>query len=94
MDNIITPRNEATVKSMNALCGRDVVSVTAISELGKQVGISVLYENVFDRNSTFRQLSLTDETRGYYPDEVSYFPVSETRFDRQPHSHRNKLGMR
>ena len=46
---------------MNASSGRDVASVTAISECGEQVESSDPYGNVTETNSTFRKLNLTDE---------------------------------
>ena len=72
MDNIMTPRIELAVRSINASSRRDVASVTANYEREEHIGISALYGNVFDRESSFRELKLT---RGFNPDKVSEFPV-------------------
>ena len=63
MDNIITPRIELAVKSVNASSGRDVASVTANSECGERIGITASFENVSKRNNTLHELNANDETR-------------------------------
>ena len=70
MDNNITVRIELALRSMNASSGRDVASVTANSERGEQVRVCAFYKIVPESNSSFRQLSLTDETGRCSPDEV------------------------
>ena len=86
MDNIMTSRVELAARSMNESSGRDAASVTANSKRGEQLGITALFGNAFDRNITFREFKITDETRSYNPDEVSEFPVPRTHFDRQSSS--------
>ena len=51
---VIISRMELAVRPMNKSSGRHVVSVTANSERGEQMGNSTPYGNVFHKNSTFR----------------------------------------
>ena len=74
---------------MNVSSGQNVGSVTSICEHWEQVLISALHGNVSGRNSMFREINLTDETRGYNPAEVSEIQVLETRFDPQLLTHHN-----
>ena len=46
IDNLVAPRNELAIRSVNASSGRDVTSVTANSERGKRVGIKESGERV------------------------------------------------
>ena len=87
IDNIIAPKIELAIRSINASSGRDVTSVTANSERGERVGINASFENASENNNTLRVPNVSDETRLYIPDEVSELPVPETRFDRQSHTH-------
>ena len=91
IDNIIAPKIELAIRSINASSGRDVTSVTANSERGERVGINASFENASENNNTLRVPNVSDETRLYIPDEVSELSVPETRFDRQPHTHHKKL---
>ena len=50
IDNIVAPKIELANRSINATSGRDVTSVTANSERGKQVGINVSFENASENN--------------------------------------------
>ena len=45
IDNIVAPKIELTIRSINASSVRDATSVTANSERGKNVGISASFEN-------------------------------------------------
>ena len=87
IDNIIVPKIELAIGSVNASSGRDVTSVTANSERGERVGINASFENASENNNTLRVPNVSDETRLNIPDEVSELSVPETRFDRQPHTH-------
>ncbi len=87
IDNIIVPKIELAIGSVNASWGRDVTSVTANSERGERVGINASFENASENNNTLRVPNVSDETRLNIPDEVSELSVPETRFDRQPHTH-------
>ena len=92
IDNIIVPKIELAIGSVNASSGRDVTSVTANSERGERVGINASFENASENNNTLRVPNVSDETRLNIPDEVSELSVPETRFDRQPHTHHMVTG--
>ena len=89
IDNIVAPKIELAIRSINASSGRDVTSVTANSERGEHVGINTSFENASGNNNTLHVLNVNDETRHNIPDEVSELSVPETHFDRQAHTHHN-----
>ena len=90
IDNIVAPKIELAIRSINASSGRDVTSVTVNSERGEHVGINASFENASGNNNTLGVSNRNDETRHNIPDEVSELSVPETHFDRQPHTHHNK----
>ena len=90
IENIIAPKIELAIRSINASSGRDVTSVTANSERGERVGINASFENASENNNTLRVPIVNDETRLNIPDEVSALSVPETRFDRQPQTHHRR----
>ena len=92
IDNIVAPKVELAIRSINASPGRDVTSVTANSERGERVGINTSFENASENNDILRVSNVNDETRQNIPDEVSELSVPETRFDRQPHTHHMVTG--
>ena len=83
IDNIVTPKIELAIRSINASSGRDATSVSANSERREHVGINASFEN----NNTLGVSNVNDETRHNIPDEESELSVPETHFDRQPHTH-------
>ena len=87
IDNIVAPKIELAIRSLNASSGRDVTSVTANSERGERVGINASFENASENNDILRVSNVNDEFRQNIPDEVSELSVPETRFDRQTHTH-------
>ena len=87
IENIVAPKIELAIRSINASSGRDATSVSANSERSEHVGISTSFENASGNNDTFGVSNVNDETRQNIPDEVSELSVSETRFDRQPQTH-------
>ena len=87
IENIVAPKIELAIRSINASSGRDVTSVTANSERGERVGINASFENASENDNTLRVSNVNDETRQNIPDEVSELSVPETRFDRQPQTH-------
>ena len=86
IENIVAPKIELAIRSINASSGRDVTSVIANSERGERVGINTSFENASENNNTLHVPSVSDETRLNIPDEVGELSVPETRFDRQPHT--------
>ena len=87
IDNIVTPKIELAIRSINASSGRDATSVSANSERRKHVGINASFENASENDDILRVSNVNDETRRNIPDEVSELSVPETHFDRQPHTH-------
>ena len=92
IDNIVAPKIELAIRSINASSGRDVTSVSANSERREHLGINAPFENASGNNDTIDVSNVNDETRQNIPDEVSEFSVSGTRFDRQPHTHHMVTG--
>ena len=83
IDNIIAPKIELAIRSINASSGRDATSVSANSERREHVGIRASFENASRNNDTLDVSNVNDETRHNIPDEVSGLLVPETHFDRQ-----------
>ena len=92
IENIVTPKFELAIRSINASSGRDATSASAISERREHVGISTSFENASGNNNTLVVSNVNDETRQNIPDEVSELSVSETRFDLQAHTHHMVTG--
>ena len=88
IENMVAPKIELAIRSMNASFGRDATSVSANSERRKRVGINASFENA-SNNDTLDVSNVNDETRHNNPDEVSELSVPETHFDRQAHTHHN-----
>ena len=87
IDNIIAPKIELAIRSINASSGQDVTSVSANSERREHVGINACFENASRNNDTLDVSNVNDETRDNIPNEVSELSVPEAHFDRQPHTH-------
>ena len=90
IDNIVAPKIDIAIRSINASSGRDVTSVTANSEREERAGINASFQNASENNDILRVSNVNDETRQNIPDEVSESLVPGTRFDRQPHTHHNR----
>ena len=86
IENIVTPKIELAIRSVNASSGRDVTSETVNSEREEQTGIDAFLENASENNNTYNG---KDETRINILNEASGLSVPETHFDRQPHTHHN-----
>ena len=89
IDNIVAPKIESAIRSMNASSGRDATSVSANSEGREHVGINTSFENASGNSNTLGVSNVNDETRHNIPDEVSELSVPETHFDRQAHTDHN-----
>ena len=87
IDNIIAPKIELAIRSINASSGRDAASVSVNSEPKDQVGISAPFESASGSNDTPGISKVNDKTRNTFADEVSELSVPETHFDRQSHTH-------
>ena len=62
VDNIIMPKIELAVRSVNTSSGRDVTSAGANSERGEHVGVDISFENASGNGKTLRASILNDET--------------------------------
>ena len=87
IDNIVAPKIELAIRSINASSGRDVTSVSANSERREHVEITAPFENASRNDDTLGVSNVNDETRHNIPDEVSKLLVPKTHLDRQPHTH-------
>ena len=85
--NIVAPKIELAIRSVNISSGRDVTSVVTNSERGKHIGINASFENASGNDNTLGVSDVNNETRHNIPDEVSELTVPETHFDRQTHTH-------
>ena len=90
IDNIVAPKIELAIRSINASSGRHVTSVSANSERKERVGLNASFES--RNNDTLDVSNVNDETRHDIPDEVSELSVPETHFDRQAQTHHMVTG--
>ena len=92
IDNIVTPKIELAIRSINASSGRDVTSASGNSERREYEGINASFENASANNRTLGVANTNDETRHDFHDEVSELPVLEAQFDRQLPTHHMPSG--
>ena len=92
IDNIVAPKIELAIRSINKSSGRDVTSVSANSERREHAGINAFFENASENNNKLNTTNENDETRQNIHDEVSELSVPGTHFDRQPHTHHMVTG--
>ena len=71
IDNIVAPKIELAIRSINASFGQDATSVTANSERGEHVGINAPFENASGNNNVLHVSNVNNEIRNNIPDEVS-----------------------
>ena len=62
IEDIVAPKIELAIRSINESLGRDVTSVTANSGRGEGVGIDASFENASENNNTLRVPNVNDET--------------------------------
>ena len=92
IDNIVAPKIELAIRSINASSGQDVTGASATSERREYIGSNFPFENASENNNTLGITNVNDETRHNIPDEVSELSVPETHFDRQAHTHHMVTG--
>ena len=92
IDNIVAPKIELAIRSINASSGRNVTSVSANSERREHLGINASFENASENNNTLGITNINDETRCNFHDGVSELSVPGTQFDRQSPTHHMKSG--
>ena len=91
IENIVAPKIELAIRSINASSGRDATSVSANSDRRERVGINASFENASKNNDTLDASNVNDETRHDNPDKVSELSVPKTHFDRQAHTHHSGI---
>ena len=62
IDNIVTPKIELAIRSINASSGRDATSVSASSERREHVAINASFENASGNDNTLGVSNVNDET--------------------------------
>ena len=92
IDNIVAPKIELAIRSINESSGRDVTSVSANSERREHAGINAFFENASENNNKLNATIENDETRQNIHDEVSELSVPGKHFDRQRHTHHMVTG--
>ena len=83
IDNIVAPKTELAIRSINASSGRDMASVSADSERREHGGIDPPFDSASENNNTLGVTNINDETRCNFHDRVSELSVPGTQFDRQ-----------
>ena len=94
IDNIVGPKIELAIRSINASSGRDVASMSGNSERREHTGIDASFENASENNNTIGLTSINDEARRNSQDGVSELSVPGTQFDRQSHIHHVMTGVK
>ena len=94
IDNIVGPKIELAIRSINASSGRDVASMSASSERREHTGINASFENASENNNTIGVTNINDEARRNSQDGVSELSVSGTQFDQQSHIHHVVTGVK
>ena len=87
IDNIVGPKIELAIRSINASSGRDVASMSANSEHREHTAINASFENASENNNTIGGTNINDEARRNSQDGVSELSVPGTQFDRQSQIH-------
>ena len=88
IDNIVAPKIELAIRSIDASSGRDVTSMSASSERRERTGINASFENVSENNNNMLSVTnINDEPRYNAQDAVSELSVPGTYFDRQSHTY-------
>ena len=87
VNNMVTPRNQLPVKSVNASSRQNTAIAVARSERGELAGILTFSAHGSSRSNTLHENILNDDTSGYNPDDLSEFSVQSAEFDREPPPH-------
>ena len=93
IDNIVAPKIELAIRSINASSGRDATSVAANSDCREHVGINTTFGSASANADTQAVSRENDEARHNTLDDVSGLSVPETHFDRPPHTHHMVSGV-
>ena len=93
IDNIVTPKIELAIRSINASSGRDVASASGNSERRGYEGINASFENASENNRTLGITNINDEARRNSHDGVNELSVTGAQFDRQSPIHHMPSGV-
>ena len=83
IDNIVAPKIELAIRSINASSGRDATSVSENSERRDHERVNASFGSASENNGTLGMTSANDETRRNPHDRVSELSVAGTQFDQQ-----------
>ena len=92
IDNIVAPKIELAIRSINASSGRDVTSVSANSERRECTGINASFESASENNNTLCVTNMNDEARRDFQDEVSESSAQGTQVGRRSPTHHTASG--
>ena len=87
IDNIIAPKIELAIRSINASSGRDVTSVSGNSERRDHERMNTSFGSASENNGTLGMTNANDETRCNPHDRVGELSVAGTQFDQQSPAH-------
>ena len=87
IDNIIAPKIELAIRSINASSGRDVISVSGNSERRDHERMNTSFGSASENNGTLGMTNANDETRCNPHDRVGELSVAGTQFDQQSPAH-------
>ena len=93
IDNIVAPKIELAIRSINASSGRDVTSASGNSERRVHEGIKASFENASENNNTLGTTNINDETRCNSFDGISELSVPGTQLDRRSPTHHMPSGV-
>ena len=92
IDNIVAPKIELAIRSINSSSGRDVTSVSANSERREHGGINPPFVSASEDNNLLSVTNINDEPRYNTQDAVSELSATGIHFDRQSHTHHMASG--
>ena len=92
IDNIVAPKIELAIRSINASSGRDAISVSANSENREHTGIFASFGNASENNNALGVTKIDDETRHSVRDGVSELSVTGTQVERHSRTHHMATG--
>ena len=87
IDNIIAPKIELAIRSINASSGRDVTSVSGNSERRDHERMNTSFGSASENNGTLGMTNANDETRCNPHDRVGESSVAGTQFNQQSPAH-------
>ena len=94
IENIVAPKIEQAIRSINASSEQDATSMSAYLERKERVEIIASFENASKNNDLLKVSNVNDETRHIIQDKVSELPAPEIHFDRQSHTHHMVTGVK